>query len=119
MKGFSTRILDDAVRRRRRLGEESRRAYLKKVFSALDELSRDIPFDKAYVFGSLMKPGKFGGESDIDIGFLGLKDEDCIGAMARLSRALGHEVDVVQMEGHRFEAAIKGGIEWKRGRSPS
>ncbi len=48
---------------------------IKKLFNTLDTLSREIPFKEAYLFGSIGKPYRFSKDSDVDIGFLGLKDE--------------------------------------------
>ncbi|GFP39274.1 hypothetical protein HKBW3S47_00973 [Candidatus Hakubella thermalkaliphila] len=51
----------------------------------------------------------------MDIGFVGLRDEDFFKAMSFISREIGVEVDVIQLEGHRLEARVKReGLKWTR-----
>jgi len=115
MVRFPTRILDQAIAKERERREQQRQARLGAVFRALEELSRWVPFQEAYIFGSLAKPYRYFNESDIDVAFVGLRDEDFFQAMAFLSRELGCEVDVLQLEGHRLrEKILKEGIRWKR-----
>jgi len=117
---FSTHLLDEAIAKKKADDEKARLQYLEKVFAALCKLSKEIDFKEAYIFGSLAKPfsfspgaGGFGGCSDIDIGFAGLRDEDFFKAAAFLSSELEIDVDVVQLEGHRLEEKIKReGIKW-------
>ena len=115
MKGFSTPLLDRALAKERERKEQRRKEFLEAVFQALEELSHEVPFEEVYIFGSLAKPYRYSGDSDVDVAFLGLKDEDFFRAMAFLSRKLGTEVDVLQLEGHRLrEKILKEGIRWKR-----
>lgn len=91
---------------------------LKKVEEALEKAATQIKFDEAYIFGSLARPGRFKRDSDIDIGFYGLKDEDFFKMISYLSLELEREVDVIQLEGHRLENKVKmEGIRWKKGNS--
>lgn len=114
MARFKTDVLDRALGKAFQ-GREKRRAdLLARVMSAIAGLSRDVPFERAFVFGSIIRPGGFFNRSDIDIGFYGLRDEDVIRATAFLSSRIGIDVDVIQMEGHRLEGRIKEGVEWKR-----
>jgi hypothetical protein len=115
MTRFSTHLLDQALARKRERREQKRKDFLETVFRTLEELSREIPFEEAYIFGSLAKPYRYSEGSDVDIAFLGLKDEDFFRAMAFLSDKLGTDVDVLQLEGHRLrERILKEGIRWKR-----
>ncbi|MBM3310127.1 MAG: nucleotidyltransferase domain-containing protein [Candidatus Aminicenantes bacterium] len=84
-------------------------------------LSREISFGEAILFGSLTKKGKFADESDIDIAFAGLADADFFRAQAFLSRDLGCEVDVVQIENSgRLKNKIReDGVRWKKRGSSS
>ena len=115
MARFSTHLLDRALAKERLKREERRRERLTDVFRALDELSSRISFEEAYIFGSLVKPYRYFDNSDVDIAFVGLKDEDFFQAMAFLSRELGTEVDILQLEGHPlWEKILREGIRWKR-----
>jgi len=97
--------------------EALRLNILKRVFLALELLVQEIAFSDVYLFGSVTKKGGFKKTSDIDIAFDGLKGGDVIRAAARLSRALGVDVDVVSLEGCRLAGMIrKKGVRWKRKR---
>lgn len=113
--GFSTAILDEALEDKRRQREEERLKLLDRIGEALGKLSSEISFKEAYVFGSVTKPYRFLKDSDIDIAFVGLRDEDFFKAMAFLARMLCREVDVLTLEGHRMEGRVKEeGIPWKK-----
>lgn len=67
------------------------------------------------VFGSLAKPYRFFGDSDVDIAFLGLNGGDFFHVIAFLSRELGAEVDILQLEGNPLrERIVQEGVKWKR-----
>lgn len=116
-KTFSTHLVDQARQRKRAEREKTRLTYICQVAQALDALTQLVPFKEAYIFGSLTKAGSFRpGLSDIDIAIAGLRDEDFFKAASFLSRELGVEVDLVQLEGHRLEPEIrKGGLKWTKG----
>ena len=115
MARFSTWLLDRAIAKERERRELKRKERLEAVFQALEKLSRQIPFREAYIFGSLAKQYRYFDESDIDVAFVGLRDEDFFQAMAFLSLELGVDVDVVQLEGHPLrEKILKEGIRWTR-----
>ena len=112
---FSTHVLDHALVREREEREAQRQKQIALVFKALDALSRLISFDQAYIFGSLAKPHRFFKDSDVDIAFVGLKDEDFFQAIAFLSRELGRDVDVLQLEEHPLrDKIVPEGIKWKK-----
>jgi len=95
--------------------EQNRHKMLAAVFSALEKLSREISFEEAYIFGSLASPYLYFENSDIDIAFLGLKDEGFFQALAFLSRELEAEVDILQLESFaRREKIMREGIKWKK-----
>ena len=111
-------VLERALKKKREEREKSRRKRMTEVHKALDKLSREISFGEAIVFGSLTEKGQFTDESDIDIAFAGLADEDFFRAQAFLSRELGCEVDVVQLEksGRLKKKIREEGVPWiKRG----
>lgn len=108
---MKTTILDEYREKRRKEAESIRTQMLAKVRAAVLELSNEVSFKEAYVFGSILRPS-FSEDSDIDIAFVGLKDEDFFKTMAFLSGRLGRNVDLVQLEGHRlWERIIKEGIK--------
>jgi len=112
---FSTEILDRVIAQERIKREQNRHKMLAAVFLALEKLSREISFEEAYIFGSLASPYLYFENSDIDIAFLGLKDEDFFQAMAFLSRELEAEVDILQLEDCPWrEKIMREGIKWKK-----
>lgn len=112
---FSTHLLDQAIAEERERRERRRKERLTAVLEALDRLSRQISFEEAYIFGSLAKRERFFGDSDVDIAFVGLRDEDFFQAIAFLSQELETEVDLLQLEGHpRRGKIIQEGIRWKK-----
>lgn len=117
--GFSFYLLERALEKRKRALECLRLDTIKRVEEALEKASLGIPFQEAYLFGSVTKPGHFREDSDIDIGFYGLKDEDFFRMMSFLSEELRRDVEVVQLEGHRLEDRVrKEGMRWTRRDSP-
>lgn len=111
----STYLLDKAIERGKKEREELRLHLIDNAFNALYKLSLTVPFIEAYLFGSIAKPYGFVRGSDIDIGFIGLKDEYFFKTMSFLSRELGVDVDIIQLEGHRLEEKVKReGIKWTR-----
>jgi len=114
-KGFSTRLLDSLVEKRRKENEKRRKELLGRLFLALDRLSKKVHFGRVYVFGSLARPGRFRKLSDIDLGFLGLENKAVVKTAALLSREMGLNVDVLQLEGHRLaDKIIREGIPWEK-----
>lgn len=112
---FPTNILYAAIERQQKEQEAFRVQIIDKLFSILDTLVHELPFEEAYLFGSVTKPHRFSIGSDIDIGFVGLKNEYFFKAMSFISREIGIDVDVVQLEGHRLAEKIKReGIKWTR-----
>jgi len=61
-------------------------------------MSKSISFEKIYLFGTITEPYQFSEESDIDIAFVGLKDKDFFTTLAYLSRQLGRNVDILQLD---------------------
>lgn len=112
---FSTYLLDEVIERERDDCEKLRFYLIEKLFDILRKLQLEISFKEAYLFGSIAKPFKFSKYSDIDIGFIGLMDGDFFRAMSFISREIGRDVDVVQLEEHRLAKKIKKeSIQWTR-----
>jgi uncharacterized protein len=112
---YQTDLLDKELKRKGKQDETVRLETLKRVSSVLDALSVEISFDEAYIFGSLTKPYRFLRDSDIDLAFTGLEDEDFFRVMAHISRQTGFDIDVIQLEGHRLAEKIRReGLRWTR-----
>lgn len=110
---FSTALIDETINRKRKEREAARLQLIKRLFDILERLSKKVSFDEAYLFGSVTKPHRFAELSDIDVGFIRLKDEDFFKTIAFISNEIGLEVDVIQMEGHRLADKVKReGIRW-------
>jgi uncharacterized protein len=113
--GYSTVLLDEAIKKKKKAQEDRRLQLLEKLSQALDALSREVPFEEAFPFGSVTEPFRFSERSDIDVGFIGLHDDHFFRAMSFLSAKLCVDVDVVQLEAHRLGERIKReGTKWKK-----
>ncbi len=112
---FPTHIWEQALAQQRERREQRRQELLRAVSEALTELSRQIAFEEAYLFGSLTQPDRFYEGSDVDIAFVGLRDDDFFQALAFLSRRLATNVDIVQLEKHsRREQILQEGTRWTK-----
>jgi len=113
---WSTDLLDAALAKKKQKREQLRKQLLALAMQTFDKLAQEISFEQAYIFGSVSRPHGFDELSDLDVAFMGLKDEDFFKAMAFISREVGRDnVDVVQLEGHRLaEKVMREGIPWKR-----
>jgi uncharacterized protein len=104
--------------RRRARDEALRHSVLEAVCAALDRLALEYPFEEAYLFGSVVNPGRFSDRSDVDVGVEGLDGRDLYRFVASLSGAVGREVDVVLLEESGLAPFIRAkGISWKKIRS--
>jgi hypothetical protein len=114
-KPFKTTLLDQHLRKKRRENEKIRQQTLRQLLRALPRLASRYDFERAYVFGSLTKKGRFRKTSDVDLAVEGLNDEKYFKFMAELSELMGREVDVIQIERHHLkERVIESGVEWKK-----
>jgi len=98
---------DLAIQEKREKWEKERKRILRRTNKALGCLSQKIKFSEAYLFGSVTLPYRFTKDSDVDIGFWGLANEDFFYAIAFLSREIGRDVDVIQLERHPFKEKIQ------------
>lgn len=107
---------DVAVQEKKEKWEEERKRVLQRTVNALNLLTREIKFSEAHIFGSLIHPYNFRDDSDVDIGFFGLADEDFFRAIALLSREIGRDVDVIQLESHPLKDRIQtaGIMDWTK-----
>jgi len=115
IKPFKTTLLDLRLRQKQRENEKLRQQTLQRVLELLPQLAATYGFHRAYVFGSVIKKGRFRRYSDIDIAIEGLDDQQYFKFMADLYDRLEREVDVIQLEKHRLQEQIKEtGIEWSK-----
>jgi predicted nucleotidyltransferase len=95
--------------------EKLRIATLQQVEDALGGLEKKYRWDEAYLFGSIVREGRFGRNSDIDIALSGLKKYDYYEFVGEISDLLDKRVDVVLLEECRFAHFIKEkGLKWSR-----
>ena len=95
--------------------ERKRQEILKELDSVLLDLSELIHFKDAIIFGSITKKQRFTEDSDIDLAFEGLDNEDYFKSMSFISERLKRNVEIIQLEKHcRFkEKIIRSGIKWR------
>ncbi|MFO7826174.1 MAG: nucleotidyltransferase domain-containing protein [Cyclobacterium sp.] len=93
--------------------EENRKMLLSRIDDALEELSRQYEWAEIYLFGSIISPGKFRPDSDVDIGIKGLDKFELYAFIGDISAFLNRNVDVVRMEECPFAEKIrKSGVKW-------
>lgn len=81
----------------------------------LPQFAEKYGFDRAFLFGSVAKPGRFYERSDVDIAVFGLSDEKYFAFMGEFSQQLRRDVDVIQMEKHYLKDRIREPkIVWKK-----
>lgn len=113
-----TSVLDRARARRRRRLERDRRATLTHLLHLLDRHAPDLGICEAYVFGSLIRPGRFREDSDVDVAVQGVNPEAFFEVMSLLSAALERPVDLVDLSECHFARRIRErGILWSKSSS--
>ncbi len=81
-----------------------RQVALEKLHLAL---KRHLPEQPVWVYGSILKPGKFRIESDIDIALENTATNPSLYALqSLLTEATGHQVDVCMLEETRLKDKI-------------
>ncbi|MCF8038388.1 MAG: nucleotidyltransferase domain-containing protein [Desulfohalobiaceae bacterium] len=97
--------------------ERLRREALDQVDAALQKLAKRYSCTEIYLFGSVLQPGKFDKDSDIDVAVAGLPKQDLYRLTAELMSLLGRNVDLVILEKTRFSEKIKReGLLWGPGK---
>ncbi len=93
--------------------EKQRRAILQQVQNVLKTLAKRYSWDDIYIFGSLIKEGKFTGKSDVDIAVKGLSKFEHFSFVGDISVLLERDVDVIRLEDCHFsDSIISGGMRW-------
>jgi uncharacterized protein len=95
--------------------EKERLRVLSRVVEALDRLASDYTWKEAYLFGSIVKPGRFHCHSDVDVSLLGLSKYDHYAFVGDLSMLIERPADVIRLEECPFaEAIVSEGVKWRR-----
>ena len=109
-------LIDKVIENRKADREAKRLETLFALKEILPDLSSKYGFSKAYIFGSVVKEGRFRYESDVDIAVFDLKNENFFRLMSDISNSLGREVDLYQIEIDEFlrKTIEETGILWIR-----
>lgn len=110
---FEPYLWHENRRRKLEADEAIRLSVLGKLKDALTDLGRNYQWDAVYVFGSVIKPGKFQQRSDVDVAVKGLDKLRLYSLIADISAILERDVDVIVLEECHFsESIIKKGAKW-------
>lgn len=112
---FNTDLLDRAIAKRRHNQEQQRQKILAQVVNWLETVGSQQGIERAYIFGSLTRPGDFTEASDVDIAISGELPAEFCTLMSLLSTTLGREVDLIHLEKCHFSERIRDrGILWTK-----
>jgi hypothetical protein len=110
---FDTSLLDRALDQNQERREALRGDTIASLRNAL--AATPVRYSAVYLFGSVLQPGRFREDSDVDVAFEGLSDEDYFRAKRYLENTLRRPVDVLQLEEHRLRNVIcRKGVRWTR-----
>lgn len=113
---FDTYLLDDWIAEHRTKLEQERQATFAKVIQWLEVFGDNYGIHQAYLFGSLIRPGKFTETSDLDIAIDEVNPEHFFSVIGLLSTELGREVDLIELKKCHFAHRIRQqGVLWKKG----
>ncbi len=98
--------LQEREKARRQQRERLRLERLQEVEMLLTQYFSDYPDTKVYLFGSILMPGYFTPDSDIDIAVEN-HPQDRLDLYSALSRLLPYPVDVVVLEKCHFASDIR------------
>jgi hypothetical protein len=107
MPKFDTSLLDQALAEQQKQREQERLATLQQVIAWLNQRGPTYGIHQAYLFGSLLRPNRFGRHSDVDVAVEALDTNHFFPAMAALSEAVGRDVDLVELRKCPFAERIR------------
>ncbi len=114
-RAFSTHKLDKVLGDRRKKLEAERQQILNKTKQWLDNNAPKYGINQAYIFGSLISPGKFHQDSDVDLAVEQINAEDYFSVISLLSTYLEREVDILLLKQCHFAHRIcQQGILWTK-----
>ena len=97
--------------------EKIRREVLREIDEALEILAMRYSWNDLYLFGSIIRTGRFTQSSDIDIAVRGLKKLDYFAFVGDISAILNRSVDVINLEDCHFsDSIVSGGVRWIPGK---
>ncbi|PSB25593.1 nucleotidyltransferase family protein [Stenomitos frigidus] len=112
---FDTRLLDEVLVEQQENREQERQQVLQQVLAWLEQSGSHYGIDSAYIFGSVLRPGRFHDGSDVDLGVETMHSVKQIEAIAALSMALLREVDIVDLRYCHFAHRVReAGLLWMR-----
>jgi len=113
---FDTSLLDEALARQRACNEAERQRVIAQVLQLLDDLGPQYNIQRAYLFGSVIKPGHFkASSSDVDIAVEQIHPRQFIKALSEFSMRLNREVDLIELDKCHFAHRIREkGLLWKK-----
>ena len=91
-------LIDKIIEKQRAEQELRRKQVFASTIEILEELGPKYGFSKGYIFGSVVKEGKFRRESDVDIAIFNLSNHHFFRLMAEVSGRLERDVDLYQIE---------------------
>lgn len=110
---FDTHLLDEAIAAERARDEARRRAMLAEVLRQLDVVAPAHGIERAIVFGSVVKPGRYRAHSDVDIAVEDVDPVTFLAFKVAYELALGEEIDLVALEHCHFAHRIREqGVVW-------
>lgn len=110
---FDTSILDKALAQRKARNEAKRQQILAKTLRLLDDMGPRYNIQRAYLFGSVVKPGHFQANSDVDIAVEQINPSRFFEAMGEFFYRLEREVDLVELDKCHFADKIRReGVLW-------
>ena len=114
---FDTSVLEQASTKRKSRQEADRQALLTRVISTLYQPARSYPFTQGIIFGSLIQPGRFHENSDIDIAVIDLPGEHFFALAAFLGQVLERDIDLLELDKVHFADKIRRkGLLWTMNR---
>jgi len=117
MTSFDISLWEQSYREKQQRNEALRHSTLSSIDTVLRSLRERYTWSEIYVFGSVLREGRFGPESDVDFAVLGLPKHDLYRLVGELSDALERPVDVVVLEESRMVESIKRkGVRWEAGK---
>ncbi len=87
--------------------EGERKSQLAIVRQKLGVFFKGLHVKEAYLFGSILQPGNFRSDSDMDIAVGGLNPKNYFQVFGQIENLLGREIDLVELEKCRFADSIE------------
>jgi predicted nucleotidyltransferase len=114
MTSFDISLWEQSLSEKRQRNEALRHSTLSSIDAVLRRLRSRYTWSEIYVFGSVLREGRFGPESDVDFAVLGLPKHDLYRLVGELSDALDRSVDVMVLEETRMAHSIRRkGVRWE------